>query len=139
MKCKCCGKEFVKKWNSQKYCSDACRVKVKKLQDKHNSRVAYIRSKENQDEIIATCEYCGKSYIKTHGNQKYCSKNCAENRILEQNADARMKSYHKNKKRGGDKFYGLGSGGLGPHKHDDWETEKLKVENEMCRLGLVGK
>ena len=135
-KCKFCGKSFVKKSNSQKYCSESCKREAKKLQDSHNSHQAYTQKKQEKPKITATCEYCGKPFIKSHGNQKYCSKTCSNNRRLEQNAESRMKSYHKNKKRGGDKFYGLGSGGLGPHMHQDWETEKVKINNELKRLKL---
>lgn len=137
MKCKICGSEFVKTSNSQKYCSESCKMEAKKLQDSHNSHKTYIRNKSKKPNITATCEYCGKQFIKTHGNQKYCSKTCSDNKNRELNADARMRWYHRNKKRGGDKIYGLGSGGLGPHKQKDFTIEHEKIENELRRLKLI--
>lgn len=137
MKCKVCGREFVKKSNSQKYCSESCKNKAKKLQDSTNSKNRYIQQKENKPIIIATCKYCGSQFIKTHGNQKYCSKTCSENKNRELNADAANKHYHHVKKlRGGDTVWGLGSGSLGPHAHKDWDVELEKIQNEMHRRGL---
>lgn len=138
MKCECkfCGKLFEKTSNSQKYCSESCKNEAKKLQDSANSHKTYIRNKSLKPQIPSTCEYCGKQFIKTHGNQKYCSKTCSENKNREVNADARMRWYHRNKKRGGDKIYGLGSGGLGPHKQKDFKIEHEKISNELRRLKL---
>lgn len=137
VECSLCGKSFVKKWNSQKYCSTDCACKAKKLQDKHNSRKRYIQEKQKHEKITATCEYCGEQFIKQHGNQKYCSKTCSENKNRELNADAANKHYHHVKKlRGGDTVWGLGSGSLGPHAHKDIEVELEKVQNEMYRMGL---
>lgn len=138
--CNICGREFVKTSNSQKYCSDDCKARAKKLQDRHNSRRTYILNKISKPSITATCEYCGREFIKTHGNQKYCSEICSENKNRELNADAANKYYHHNKKlRGGDKVWGLGSGSLGPHRHEDSDLELEKVQNEMRRLGLPAK
>lgn len=140
MICKYCGKEFVKNSNSQKYCSKVCACEAKKIQDKHNSRKRYIQIKENKSDMIATCKYCGKEFIKTHGNQKYCSKICSDNKNRELNADAANKHYHHVKKlRGGDTTWGLGSGSLGPHMHDDWDIEIQKIQNEMKRLRIPAK
>ena len=137
--CKLCGREFVKTSNSQKYCCDECRVEAKKLQNKVNSRKSYILSLKNKARKIGICEYCKKPFIKSHGNQKYCSNECTYHKRLEQNSDARMKSYHRHKKRGGDKFYGVGSGGLGPHMNDDPEIEYSKIQKEKQRLKLAAK
>lgn len=140
MKCKYCGKEFIKKSNSQKYCSLQCSAAAKKVQDKQNSKERYRALNQEKHLLTATCEYCGEPFIKRHGNQKYCSKECSENKRLEQNADAAMRYYHHTKKqRGGDKVWGLGTGGLGQHKHDDWEVELQKVQNEMKRLRILAK
>lgn len=140
MICKYCGEHFTKKNNSQKYCSESCKIAAKKLQDSYNSRKTYMRNKSKKTLITATCEYCGKEFIKSHGNQKYCSKRCSENKNRELNADAANKYYHHVKKlRGGDTVWGLGSGSLGPHMHDDWQIEIEKVKNEMRRLRVSAK
>ena len=135
--CKYCGKEFVKKSNSQKYCCEECQLEAKKLQDKYNSHKRYKANKLQNKTIIGICSYCKKPFIKRHGNQKYCSKSCSDKRKMEQDCDAALRYYyHVRKKRGGDKAWGLGTGSLGPHMHEDFETEKLKVENELKRRGL---
>ena len=43
------------------------------------------------------------------------------------------------KLRGGDTVWGLGSGSLGPHMHDDWQVEMEKVKNEKRRLRVSAK
>lgn len=133
MICKQCGKEFTPGHGNQKYCSVECRSKSKNLLDHQ-----YYNTKKQEKTLeIIECEYCHKKFTKNHGNQKYCSIDCQYNAELEKNADYRMKSYHKNKKRGGDKFWGVGSGGLGPHRHNDPDLELLKIRNELKRLNLV--
>jgi len=140
MICKVCGKEFTKDKYHKKYCSDDCKARAKKLQDASNSRKAYILRKIRKPIQYGVCEYCGEEFVKSHGNQKYCCDICAENKNRENNADAANKYYHHTKKkRGGDKVWGLGSGSLGPHHHDDWDVEFEKVQNEKYRLGLQGK
>lgn len=137
--CKICGKKFTRKYNNEKYCSSECKNIAKKQQMKLISSKTYTQNKKNTSHKTSICKYCGKPFIKQHGNQKYCSKKCAHNRKLEQNADARMRSYHKNKQRGGDKIYGLGSGGLGAHRHKSFKLELQKIENEMHRLKIINK
>lgn len=140
VKCKFCGNDFVKQHNSQKYCCVECAAEAKKIQDTINSKKTYIRNKKNKQVITATCEYCGEEFIKTHGNQKYCSKKCSENKNRELNNDAANKYYHHVKKqRGGDKAWGLGSGSLGPHCHSDHLLEHQKIQNELRRLKLPSK
>ena len=133
MKCKTCGKEFTPSHGNQKYCSIECRSIAKNVLDQQY----YNTRKEEKAVEIMECEYCHTKFIKTHGNQKYCSESCCYNAELEKNADYRMKSYHKNKKRGGDKFWGMGSGGLGPHRHEDPLLELTKIQNEMKRLNII--
>lgn len=133
MKCKQCGKEFTPTHGNQKYCSVECRSKAKKVLDQQY----YNKKQEEKTLEIAVCGYCKTQFIKNHGNQIYCSEKCQYHAELENNADARMKSYHKNKKRGGDKFWGIGSSGLGPHRHEDYSLELTKIQNEMRRLNLI--
>ena len=83
------------------------------------------------------CAYCGKPFTKKHGNQKYCSYNCKHNAKKEQTAKARMKHYHtKQKQRGGDQAWGLGTSGLGQHRQTDHNIEYQKIQNEKKRLNL---
>ena len=135
MKCSICGREFIQTHGNQKYCSDSCRTEAKKLLDQQY----YTEKQENEEPILAECEYCKHIFLKTHGNQKYCSTECQYHAELDQNAEARMKSYHRHKKRGGDKFWGLGSGGLGSHRHEDPEVELSKIHNELRRLKLASR
>ena len=135
-RCKVCGDLFEKTHHSQVYCSEECRSRAKKVQDHVSQIRRQQKQKEEKANTLSKCEYCGQDFVKTHGNQKYCSDECKESRKLEQDAYASMKYYYKTKKRGGDKVWGLGSGGLGPHSHDDFEVEKEKISKEMKRLGL---
>lgn len=133
MICKQCGKEFIPRHGNQKYCSVECRSKAKNVLDHQY----YNNKKQEKILEIIECEYCHTPFTPGHGNQKYCSVNCQYHAELEQNANSRIKSYHKNKKRGGDKFWGVGSGGLGPHRHEDTDLEILKIRNELKRFHLV--
>ena len=135
MKCSICGREFIQTHGNQKYCSEECRIEAKQLLDQQY----YSLKRESEEPILAECEYCHDLFIKQHGNQKYCSDECQYYSTLEKNAEARIKSYYKNKKRGGDKFWGLGSGGLGCHRHEDPEVELSKIQNEFRRLKLASR
>ena len=130
MYCQYCGKEFQPRHGNQKYCCEYCRTEAKRILDQQ-----YYHEQEKTVQT-AKCEYCGEVFVKNHGNQKYCSNSCQYHAELEQNAESRMKSYHRHKKRGGDKFWGIGTGGLGAHMHDDPEVELLKINNELKRLSL---
>ena len=133
MICNYCGKHF-NATSHEKYCSDTCRNLAHK-QKKHSW---YISNKQKTHTNTTTCRYCGKAFIKTHGNQKYCSKTCSDNMIREQNSTAALKYYYRRRKtRGGDKAWGLGSGGLGAHMHPNYTIELEKIENEMKRLRLT--
>ena len=83
----------------------------------------------------AKCEWCGKPYTKTHGNQKYCSYNCKKHAEKEQNRNRKHKWYHRNKHRLTEKQrYGLGTGTLGPHKKTDDHEEYTAIQKEKQRL-----
>lgn len=134
MICEICGHKFKPEHGHQKYCSKTCQEQAQK-QKSHNW---YILNYKKQTKQKSTCSYCGKQFTKQHGNQKYCSKTCKENMMREQNSRASMKYYYKRRKtRGGDKAWGLGSGGLGAHMNNDWTIEYKKIENEMKRLRLT--
>jgi hypothetical protein len=140
MLCKFCGSEFEKAYPNQRYCCDECRVEAKKRQDQYNSRRRYTLRQQQQEPEEGVCEYCGKSFIKQHGNQKYCSKTCSDNKNRETNADSANRHYHHVKKlRGGDTVWGLGSGRLGPHRYEDYDLELEKIQKEFIRLNLSAK
>ena len=85
----------------------------------------------------AKCKWCGEPFTKQHNRQVYCSKTCADEAEKENNRNRRHKWYHKNKHRLTQKQrYGLGSGTLGPHKHQDNEKELQTIKNERKRIGI---
>ena len=86
------------------------------------------------------CKYCGKEFTKTHNRQMYCSPKCSTEAEKENTRNRVHKWYHRNKHNLSEKRrWGLGTGELGPHRHEDWEIEREKIEKEMQRLRLPGK
>lgn len=69
--CPICGKTFIQKHNSQKYCSKACA----KESDRESSRIYYQLRRGPITERI--CQFCGKSFKPDNRHQKYC-KDCRE-------------------------------------------------------------
>ena len=84
----------------------------------------------------AKCSYCGKTFTKQHGNQKYCSYNCKHNAKKEQVAHSRLRNYYKNKEQGKISIYGLGTGSLGQHRNTDTDREQEIITREKQRLGI---
>ena len=85
----------------------------------------------------AKCEWCGKEYTKNHGNEKYCSYNCKKEAEKEQSRNRRHRWYHRNKHRLSEKErYGLGTGTLGPHRHQDTHKEYDAIKKEKQRLKI---
>lgn len=128
--CKYCGREFSKNHYNEKYCSDECRKFSKKELDK-----TYKTRKTKK----VKCKYCGQMFQQSHANQKYCSSECRSSAKLEQCADAAFRYYHKYKWRGGNRTWGVGTGGLSGHARDDFDDEKAKIDNEYRRIGLTAK
>jgi len=125
--CKYCGREFSKNHYNEKYCSDECRKFSKKeLDKKYKTR----KTKEIK------CHYCGELFHQTHGNEKYCSQHCKDAAKTEQNCDAAYRHYHRYKWRGGNRTWGVGTGGLSCHRREDFDDEKVKINNEFKRIGL---
>lgn len=63
--CLQCGKEFEPVVHlSQKFCCNECREMYYKSHPKPKA------------EVTGTCMNCGKSFVKKHGNQRYCSEKC---------------------------------------------------------------
>ena len=80
IKCKNCGKEFIKTGSNQKYCSTKCKQRYYY----HNPSIhakKYKKTKNNQNTTIQPkkCKTCGEEFIPTDLRQKYCSINCNPN------------------------------------------------------------
>ena len=73
MKCKECGKEFIRKSGNQKYCCKDCLVK--------HYRKSYI-PKERKP-FKKKCFECGKVFMTKANNAKYCSKKCKRKHVTE--------------------------------------------------------
>jgi predicted nucleic acid-binding Zn ribbon protein len=99
MICQCCGKEFKSKANSQKYCSQECYGKAKMARDraarekqkekavcvvcgKNFKRKGYEKICSEECRKVArkvqekVCGTCGKVFMPTQKNKKFCSAEC---------------------------------------------------------------
>lgn len=70
--CKWCGKQFNKKYHTQKYCSNDCREEALHEQKKEYDQL-YRKVVEHSTGV---CNYCGSSYLRKHESQIYCSDQC---------------------------------------------------------------
>lgn len=70
--CQHCGGRFqVPPGNTNKlYCSNACQIK-------HNADKKMAQYHANKTDTVKTCPVCGKSFVRTHANMRYCGKFCA--------------------------------------------------------------
>lgn len=105
------------------------------VNNKHYTEL--VREKKASKVRKSKCGWCGREYVKTANKQKYCSPQCRKDARSHQ---SRMKShryYHKHKHEMNEKQrWGLGSGVLGAHAHNDYEKEQRVIQNELRRLGL---
>lgn len=90
--------------------------------------------------IIVVCKNCGEKFAiprKCGRPPEYCCDECRESALLHQ---ARVKShkwYHRHKHELSEKQrWGLGSGTLGQHRHNDFGKEEITIKREMVRLKL---
>jgi hypothetical protein len=87
---------------------------------------------------MVICKWCGKQYNKKHNRQMYCNEECSKESERENNNKRRIKYYHTYKfQMDEEKKYGLGSGFLGMHRTDDFNTEYEKTIKEKVRLKIV--
>lgn len=116
--------------------------KNKKKENKRKQKAKKIQGykqykKQTKNTKISKCGWCKQPYIKTQNKQKYCSTQCKTKARQHQ---SRMKShrwYHKNKHRLTEKQrWGLGSGTIGQHRHDDFDKEYTVITKELSRLGI---
>lgn len=135
MICKSCGKTFTPTHHRQKYCSDDCRVKSRKIQNRESK----IRWRKKQSKkVLIKCKWCGKYFVRNKQNKRtlFCCKTCKKESELEHNRDRQFKFYYRCIKSNNrhNKKIGLGTGKLGKHRKENFEDEKKAVKNEKRRI-----
>ena len=70
--CRNCGKAFVPKHGSLRYCSEDCRVELERLRKR-----LYARHAEKPNFGEGICIVCQKTFQKTKKTQACCNKSCA--------------------------------------------------------------
>lgn len=137
MICKYCGKKFKEKHPLQKYCSDNCREKARKIQNKKN-RIRWEKKQEKK--VLVKCRWCGKIFTRTKNSERrfFCSEKCRKEMELKNNRDRQYRYYNrwKHSIRKDSKKYSLGTGRLGKHPRENFEDEKNVVKKEKKRLGI---
>lgn len=105
------------------------------IRQKKSENIVYNKNKKTVN--LSICGWCGKQYTKTANKQKYCSDYCRESARSHQ---SRMKShrwYHRHKHELTEKQrWGLGSGVIGQHRHEDFQREHEVILKELTRLGI---
>lgn len=76
-KCKCCGRTLWMRSSSQEVCYRC-----------------FSKQQEKQRYPTGTCVVCGKEFVKTRSNQKYCGKACQKSEMRRR----RMEQYHRDKR-----------------------------------------
>lgn len=70
-KCEVCGKEYIKKSKHQRFCSNACKSKFRRI--------------NKVDEIEKICEFCQKKfYANKFKNVRFCSRQCKNKHMWQQ-------------------------------------------------------
>ena len=105
---------------------------------------AYYRERRlrivEKDPTIGVCIWCGKKFIKHHHSEKYCGETCRKDARGHQSRMKAHRWYHNHKHELSDKQrWGLGSGTLGQHMHNDFEKEQSVIQKEFTRLRLKRK
>ena len=114
-------------------------INYSKLQRQQKAKVIinYNQRPSPYSSRVSVCSWCGRSYVKLANKQKYCCDYCRESARSHQ---SRMKShrwYHRHKHELTEKQrWGLGSGVIGQHRHEDFNREQEVVLKELRRLGL---
>ena len=80
------------------------------------------------------CQLCGKPYKKTTNNQRYCSQECSQEARRLKSRVYFSRWYTKNKVYCWARKKGTGT--LGPHRHDNDESEYEAIQKELHRLRL---
>lgn len=87
--CPVCNKTFVKKSNSQKYCSVSCSEYVHRVYEREHQR-----RKRNSFHILKCCKWCGSEYLATNASL-YCSPLCRAQAQREQAKQYRQRVREK--------------------------------------------
>ncbi len=77
IKCKICGKEFVKRLAAEKYCSRECYKKAQKIKIcESNYRVSEKRAMRKNNKYSKECVICGKPFLTSQSRAVCCSGAC---------------------------------------------------------------
>ena len=87
---------------------------------------------------VATCNYCGSTFIKFQNATKYCSRKCRDYSDLE-HTEKRVRKHRRKYKSKTDKYWGLGSGYLHGKPKSDFHDEHKAIMFERRRLKLPAK
>lgn len=71
--CAICGKEFIPRIITEKYCSPECRWKAHLIQKREESR-RYRAKRRVSHKVV--CRICGKEFTTDRANTTVCSKEC---------------------------------------------------------------
>ena len=93
--------------------------------------------------VICYCEYCGEKFAIVRGRgrpRKYCCEVCKTNARRHQSRMKAHRWYHRHKHELDEKRrWGLGSGTLGQHRHEDFNKEQDAIKKELVRLRISNK
>lgn len=77
IKCKICGKEFVKRLAAEKYCSRECFEKAKKISMyEADYKICEKKAMERHPKYEKVCVICGKPFLTSQPRTKVCSGAC---------------------------------------------------------------
>ena len=95
--CQYCGEFFMPSSGRSKYCGDACRYEVKKIQVRMNHRKSYIPLKKEKSK--KRCLVCKKTFITNRSDVVTCSPYCQKQRVIENRRErARLKKEEEARK-----------------------------------------
>lgn len=77
--CEACGKFYMARKKTQKYCPE-CGRRGPRIKQYIETRTKYQQIAENRNKLIEhTCKYCGKTYLAPgYSIKKFCSDDCEE-------------------------------------------------------------
>ena len=78
--CEFCGKEFLKKVSTQKYCSPECSREVLKTRIRKKRK---DKKQEDWRKQVLQCKFCGGEFLRSERRRAYCCDFCRESAKLE--------------------------------------------------------